>query len=95
MTQHEAYQWLAEHSRETAYLRSIKKLIAWDQRTFIPEKGHAHRAGQLAVLAKLIHERDTDLRVGEHLSQVEGSALVSDPIGVEAVNIRECAGPTT
>jgi carboxypeptidase Taq len=91
MTQHEAYQWLAEHSRETAYLRSIKKLIAWDQRTFIPEKGHAHRAGQLAVLAKLIHERDTDLRVGEHLSQVEGSALVSDPIGVEAVNIRECA----
>ncbi len=89
MTQHEAYQSLVEHSRETAYLRSIKKLIAWDQRTHIPEKGHAHRASQLAVLAKLIHERDTDPRMGERLGQVEGSNLTQDPESAEAVNIRE------
>ncbi len=89
MTQNEAYQWLAAHSRETAYLRSIKRLIAWDQRTFIPEKGHAHRAAQLAVLAKLIHERDTDPRLGEHLGKVEGSELTRDPENPEAVNIRE------
>lgn len=89
MTAPESYRWLADHSRETAYLRSIKKLLAWDQRTFIPEKGHPHRAAQLAVLAKLIHGRDTDPRVGEHLSRVEASELIRDPEGVEAVNIRE------
>lgn len=89
MTAPESYQWLAEHSRETAYLRSVKKLIAWDQRTFIPEKGHAHRAGQLATLAKLIHERDTDPRMGEQLSKVEGSELTRDPESAAAVNIRE------
>ncbi len=89
MTISESYHWLVEHSRETAYLRSIKKLLAWDQRTFIPEKGHAHRAGQLATLAKLIHERDTDPRVGEHLSRVEGSELTREPGSAGAVNIRE------
>ncbi|MBW1992038.1 MAG: carboxypeptidase M32 [Deltaproteobacteria bacterium] len=89
MTPQEAYQWLLQHHRDTAYLRSVKKLLAWDQRTFIPEKGHAHRAAQLAVLARLIHERDTDPRIGEHLSRVEGSDLVQDPAGAEAVNVRE------
>ncbi len=97
MTATEAYQWLREHSRETAYLRSIQKLLAWDQRTCIPEKGHAHRTAQLAVLARLIHERDTDPRVGEHLSIVEDTEWTRDPESPEAVNIREwrrpaCAG---
>ncbi len=89
MTATEAYQWLREHSRETAYLRSIQKLLAWDQRTCIPEKGHAHRTAQLAVLARLIHERDTDPRVGEHLSIVEDTEWTRDPESPEAVNIRE------
>jgi len=89
MTAKEAYQWLVGHSRETAYLRSIQKLLAWDQRTYIPEKGHAHRTAQLAVLARMIHNRDTDPRVGEHLSKVEGSEFTQDPESPEAVNIRE------
>lgn len=89
MTATEAYQWLAAHSRETAYLRSIKKLLAWDQRTHIPQKGHAHRTAQLSVLARLIHQRDTDPRIREQLSRVEGSELTRDPESPEAVNIRE------
>jgi carboxypeptidase Taq len=89
MTPSAVYAWLMEHSRETTYLRSVKKLLAWDQRTHIPEKGHAHRTGQLGILARLIHERDTDPRVGEHLARLEASALVQDPEGVEAVNVRE------
>jgi carboxypeptidase Taq len=84
-----AYAWLTEHFRETAYLRSAQKLLAWDQRTMIPPRGHAHRAGQIAALAKLLHARDTDPRVGEHLAAVEGSALVQDPGATPAVNVRE------
>lgn len=84
-----AYHWLTEHYRETAYLRSAQKLLAWDQRTMIPPKGHAHRAGQIAAMAKLLHARDTDPAVGEHLGVVEGTHLVQDPLSPAAVNIRE------
>jgi len=89
MNPKEDYQWLATHSRETALLRSVSRLLSWDQRTYIPPKGHAHRADQLALMARLIHEREIDPRVGEHLSQVEGSDLMADPGSPEAVNARE------
>jgi carboxypeptidase Taq len=89
MNPEEAYQWLAAHSRETAILHSVEQLLAWDQRTVIPPKGHAHRAAQLTLLARLIHERETDPEIGEHLSRVEGTDLATDPESTEAVNLRE------
>jgi len=85
----DAYQWLLAHSRETALLQSVEQLLSWDQRTMIPAKGHAFRAEQLTLLARLIHERETDPRVGEHLAAAEGSDLTADPESTEAVNIRE------
>jgi carboxypeptidase Taq len=85
----EAYRWLADHSRETALLYSVEQLLAWDQRTCIPPQGHPHRAAQLTLLARLIHERETDPRIGEHLARVEGTDLAADPEGPEAVNLRE------
>lgn len=89
MTPDEAYQWLTTHSRETALLGSVNRLLAWDQRTYIPPQGHAHRADQLAFLARLLHERQTDPRVGEHLARVEGSLPAADPMDDAAVNLRE------
>jgi len=89
MTPELAYQHLCEHYRETAYLREAQKLWFWDQRTMLAPKGQAHRALQVAALAKMIHARDTDPRVGEWLAQVEGSDLVADPRGAAAVNVRE------
>ncbi len=89
MTPEAAYRWLAEHSRETAYLKSVSHLLGWDQRTYIPPRGHPHRHNQFAMLAKWIHARITDPRVGEALARVEGSELVQDPGAVAAVNVRE------
>jgi carboxypeptidase Taq len=89
VTPEEAYQWLAEHSRETAYYESMGHLLGWDQRTQIPAKGHGHRHNQFAMLAKWIHARATDPRVGEALARVEGTDLVRDPGSVAAVNVRE------
>jgi len=88
MTQ-EAYRWLWEHSRETAYLASFGRLAGWDQATYIPRKGHAHRAQMQAALAKLLHQRATDPRIGEMLAVVEGSDWLGPPESVEAVNVRE------
>jgi carboxypeptidase Taq len=89
MTPEDAYQWLVQHSQETAYFISMGQLLGWDQRTQIPPKGHAHRHNQFAVLAKWIHARATDPQVGENLSRVESSPLVSDPGTDAAVNVRE------
>jgi carboxypeptidase Taq len=89
MTPDEAYQWLLEHSRETTYLKSMGRVLGWDQRTHIPEKGHGHRHNQFAMLAKWIHLRATDPQVGEALARVEASQLVAEPGAVAAVNVRE------
>lgn len=89
MTPDEAYRWLAEHSRETAYMISMGQVLGWDQRTHIPPKGHDHRHNQFALLAKWIHARATDPQVGEALARVETSDLVGDPMVVAAVNLRE------
>ena len=89
MTPDEAYQWLAEHSLETAYMKSMGRLLGWDQRTHIPPKGHLHRHNQFGMLAKWIHARATDPRLGEALARVEASDLVGDPRAAAAVNVRE------
>jgi carboxypeptidase Taq len=88
VTPEAAYQNLLEFQRETAYLGSLGALAAWDQRTMIPRKGHGHRARQMAALARLLHERATDPRIGEWLEKVEGSSLVEDPLSDAAVNVR-------
>ncbi len=88
MTPERAYQELLAFQRETQYLASLGALAAWDQRTMIPRKGHPHRANQQAALARLLHQRLTDPRIGEWLEKVEGSPLVQDPLSDEAVNVR-------
>ena len=89
MTPDDAYRWLAEHSLEIAYLKSMGQLLGWDQRTQTPPKGHPHRHNQFAMLAKWIHVRATDPRVGEALARVEASDLMADPKAATAVNVRE------
>lgn len=89
MTPQDAYHWLLEYSRESAYLASFGKLAGWDQATYIPKKGHPHRTHMQAALAKLLHQRATDPRIGEMLAIMEGSSWLTDATSVEAVNVRE------
>jgi len=89
MTPDDAYGWLRDHSVETAYMVSTAEVLAWDQRTSMPPKGQAHRCEQMAAMAKLLHERATDRRIGDRLAAVEGSDLLADPVSPAAVNVRE------
>ena len=84
-----AYDWLNEYLRETSTLASMGNVLGWDQRTYIPDKGHGHRAEQMAMLTKVLHRRVTDPEVGHHLEQVEGTSLVVEASTPEAVNVRE------
>ena len=89
MNPKDAYEWLKRHSIETSYLSSLGELTAWDQRTCLPRLGHRHRSEQLALLARMLHERATDPRIGDCLGDVQGTDLTVDPTSPEAVNVRE------
>ncbi len=85
----QAYACLVQHSQETAYLKTLSRLLAWDQRTCLPSQGHNFRHQQRAFLARLIHRRQTDPALGEYLAKVEASPLAATPEGDVAVNLRE------
>lgn len=85
----QAYAELIRLAREETLLASCSDLLEWDEETYMPRGGVEHRAEQMALLAGMLHERGSDPRFGELLEAVEGSALVADPEGVAAVNVRE------
>ncbi len=74
-----AYRELVERGKELAYLRALGALAGWDQRTYIPERGHAHRAKAFAALTGVVHRKATDPAIGRLLAAVEDSSLMEDP----------------
>src|SRR5262245_9281486 len=89
MTPSEAYQQLVQRYRQARLLESIGGLVGWDERTYMPPKGSAHRAEQMALLAKLTHEQLTAPALGELLDIAEQTPQQSAPDSGEAVNVRE------
>ncbi len=85
----EAYRRLKEHSVRTAYFISLGALASWDQRTMIPPKGHQHRAGQLAELARLVHRRRSDPRVQEWLQALQDTEAERPADSDISANVRE------
>jgi carboxypeptidase Taq len=82
----EAYAELLRRSRELALLNSCSALLSWDEQTYMPAGGVAHRGEQMAHLAGLHHERATDRRIGDLLD------LLAAPVEAEtaeAANVRE------
>src|SRR5205823_13772511 len=88
-TPEQAYAELLRRVREAAVLNSCAGLLGWDERTYMPVQGSAHRAEQMALLARLCHEMATAPVIGELLAEVERSPLVQDPESTEAANVRE------
>ncbi|HVF40628.1 MAG TPA: carboxypeptidase M32, partial [Gemmatimonadaceae bacterium] len=89
MNPDQAYAELIRLSREKSVLTSSLGLLQWDAEICMPRNGVKHRGDQMALLAGIAHDRATDPRIGELLSQVEMSPLVTDAEGPEAVNVRE------
>jgi carboxypeptidase Taq len=85
----DSYEELIRRVREVSLLNSCSSVLGWDERTQLPRRGSAHRAEQMALLARLAHEAFTAPAVGEWLAAVEGSPLVRDQGSDVAVNVRE------
>ncbi|HUQ47893.1 MAG TPA: carboxypeptidase M32 [Gemmatimonadaceae bacterium] len=89
MNPEKAYAELITLSRERSVLGSTLGILQWDAEIIMPRDGLKHRGDQMAMLAGIVHDRGTNPRIGELLSEIEGTPLVSDPDSVEAVNVRE------
>lgn len=89
MDDNAAYAELVRRVREAAILESCASVLGWDERTYMPRAGSAHRAEQMALLARLAHEAFTAPVIGELLAGVEGSPLVADRESEPAANVRE------
>ena len=85
----QAYDALIKEVKQIAVLGSCGSVLGWDEQTYMPKGGVTHRSEQLALLAGLTHERFTSSQIGDWLAQVEDSDVVSDPLSVAAVNVRE------
>src|SRR5258708_6079965 len=89
MNTEQSYAELIRRTKECSLLQSCGSVLNWDERTYMPHKGSAHRAEQMALLARLTHEMMTAPQIGELLSVVETSPLVNEPDSAGAANIRE------
>jgi carboxypeptidase Taq len=80
----DAYPALVAHFRDLTVLQSCSAVLGWDQQTYMPRGGAGFRGEQLALLAKLCHERATDPRIEGWLTTAEVA-----PDSAEAANVRE------
>jgi carboxypeptidase Taq len=85
----EIYDQLVRHSREAAILTSVESLLSWDERTMMPDAAGEYRAEQMTLLAGMVHERRTDRRVGDWLTELLDSPLAADPHSTAGATIRE------
>src|SRR5216684_6207949 len=89
MKKDQPYQELIKRAKEYSLLASCGSVLAWDERTYMPRKGSAHRAEQIALVARMAHEMATSPEIGRLLEEVEKSDLVRDKESAAAVNVRE------
>lgn len=68
---HEGIEELKERLREVHALDSVLAVLGWDQTTYMPGAGAAARGRQMAVVARLSHEKLTDPEIGRLLDQLE------------------------
>jgi carboxypeptidase Taq len=89
MDPNQAYAELIRRIKDYSLLGSCASVLGWDERTYMPHQGSAHRAEQMALLARLTHEMLTAPEIGTLLAEVEQAPLVLDPEADPAVNVRE------
>ena len=62
---------LITHLQETSLLSTSNNLLDWDQETTMPSGGLEWRARQQALIARMVHERNSSIERGDLLDAVE------------------------
>lgn len=84
-----AYAEVVRLVRAVGLLGSCAGVLGWDERTYMPPEGSAHRAEQMALLARLTHEMATARALGEALARAEQELPERTADTPEAANLRE------
>jgi carboxypeptidase Taq len=72
------YQHYHQHLKKVSDIGFAAGVLQWDQETYMPPKGAAHRAQQLATLAGLTHEHFTDEKFGKLLDELIKDTSLSE-----------------
>ena len=80
MTAEQAYTDLIRRFKEHNLLGSCASILNWDERTYMPRQGSAHRAEQMALLARLTHEMLTAPEIGQLLGDLEATTTRHSPL---------------
>jgi carboxypeptidase Taq len=86
---HATYDKLCRFVHETALLQSTEALLGWDERCLLPPAAADFRAEQMTLLSGLIHQRQTDRRLGEWLAELTEGPLAADPASETGTTIRQ------
>ncbi len=70
-------------------LGSVQNQLGWDEQTYLPPGGAAHRADQMSLLAGMVHQQLTTPRLGELISALETAGKPPGSNGVFDANLRE------
>lgn len=70
-----AYEDLIAFQRETEALSSIAGRLGWDQETVMPGGAAEQRGEEMGAIAKVLHSRRSDPRVGEWLAAADSAGL--------------------
>src|SRR6185436_17486630 len=87
MSDFPAYQKLLQRMREISLMEGGAALLSWDEETYMPRKGLAFRAEQLAFVSGWIHRQFTAGEVGDWIKACEDQNFVAGTAA--AVNVRE------
>jgi carboxypeptidase Taq len=91
MQGYEDCRWedLLKGERERALLGAVAGVLAWDERTYLPRRGVAQRGEQLALLARLAHERLLAPELAELLDELEEAYSARPPDDERRATLRE------
>ncbi|MEL6640159.1 MAG: carboxypeptidase M32 [Pseudomonadota bacterium] len=78
-----AYDDLMAFQRETEALSQVAGRLGWDQETMMPEGATEQRAEEHGAMAKVLHARRIDPKIGEWLEAADGADVVG------TANLRE------
>ena len=79
-----AYDELMAFQRDTSALGEVAGRLGWDQEVMMPPGAEDQRAEEMAVMEKMLHQRQTDPRIGDWLAAIN----VADLDAVGQANIR-------
>ncbi len=73
------YDELIADTKEIALFDAIQNILGWDQETYMPPKGIDLRSREMALLAKVAHERAIHAKRGEWLETLDAGKGSLDP----------------